>query len=174
MKKILALLCLTLCLCTGCLGEIEPSTVTETIKAGDALPALSLVKSDGKEVKTEDLKGHPSVIVFFNTGCSDCRKGLPVIQKLYDDEAYQGIQFLCVSRSQEETSVRKYWQDNALTLPFSAQADNKVFLLFASQTIPRVYVADAGGIVRKVLVEKVKEETLREALNEVAKSAPAE
>lgn len=74
------------------------------------------------------------------------------------------VKFLCISRAQSAADVTAYWEQNALTLPVSAQDDRAVFNLFASRTIPRVYIADATGTVRSVFVEKTSYEEVREAL----------
>ena len=90
------------------------------------------------------------------------------MQKVFADYGAK-VQFLCVSRAEGATSVQKFWTENALTLPYSAQETKDVYSLFATSTIPRVYVSDVSGVVRKCFTESVSEKTLREAVGEVAK-----
>ena len=45
-----------------------------SLQPGDRLPDFEVVMSDGRRITTESLKGKHSVIVFFNTSCSDCRR----------------------------------------------------------------------------------------------------
>ncbi len=146
-------------------GEKRTGSV-EVIKEGQLLPVFSVGLLDGTVVATDSLYGHPSVIVFFNTGCLDCRKELPVLQQLYE-EFGRRIRFLCISREEAAEKVAAYWCEHGLTLPVSAQADRAVYSLFACRTIPRIYISDAAGRVTKVFVEKASQRKLRKALEAV-------
>ncbi|MDE5869361.1 MAG: TlpA family protein disulfide reductase [Muribaculaceae bacterium] len=125
---------------TSCVSEEEPEVVS--VAVGDRCPEFSVVMNDGKTISTSDLEGKKSVIVFFNTGCGDCRKELPEIQELYNYILSNNldINILCISRAQKEEEVSRYWSENNLTLPYSAQNDKSVYNLFASSVIPRIYI----------------------------------
>ena len=43
--------------------------------------------------------------------------------------------------------MKDYWIKNAFTLPYSAQEDDFIFQKFASQNIPRIYIASPEGII---------------------------
>lgn len=93
-----------------------------SLKPGDSLPGFSVQDNKGGLISNTILKGKISVIAFVNTGCPDCRKELPEIEKAYqqfrDDES---IRFIAISRSQGYESLTDYWIKNAFTLPYSAQ-----------------------------------------------------
>lgn len=112
------------------------------IPAGADLPSFSVRMCDGMTVSSADLYGHAGVIVFFHTGCPDCRRELPEVQRAYDACAAAGkdIRFLCIAREEEDPEISGYWQVNGLTLPYSPQPDREVYSLFASSVIPRIYV----------------------------------
>ena len=92
-----------------------------------------------------------SLIVFFNTSCSDCRKELPVIQRFYDENPKYPV--VCISREENEMSVSKYWESEGLTLPFSPQADRTVYNMFALTLIPRIYVIDKAANVAAIFTD---------------------
>ncbi len=135
----------------------------EIVTVGQVLPNFSVSLPDGTEIAASSLKGKAAVIVFFNTACIDCRRELPVLQELYQ-EFGKDVTFLCISREEAAESVAAYWQQNALTLPVSAQVDRAVYSLFAQRTIPRVYVCNTEGVVSKVFVEKASRKKLRKAI----------
>ncbi len=123
-----------------------------SLQPGNRLPDFEVVMSDGRRITTESLKGKHSVIVFFNTSCSDCRRELPEIQKYYWQcliQSEKQVEFLCISREEDEASVEAYWKENGFTMPFSAQNNRDVFNLFASSGIPRLYEADENLIITK-------------------------
>lgn len=121
------------------------------LMVGDPIPHFSVTLNDGRSVDAEDLLGQVSLIVFFHTGCKDCRAELPVVQQFHD--SFPQCPLVCISRAETEESIAAYWAENSLTLPYSAQADKTVFGLFATQTIPRIYVVDAEGIIRAIFTD---------------------
>lgn len=155
------------CLFTSCLGKLETTNPTDIITVGQKLPNFEVVLSNGTTLTSGMLQGKPAIIVFFNTGCRDCQRELPLIQQLYEEDATHAANFLCISRNEGNASIEAYWERNGLTLPYSAQEDKTVYNLFATSSIPRVYIADSSGTVRYAYVEKVDLKTLREALMEL-------
>ncbi len=86
------------------------------------------------------------------------------MQRLY--EQYQGsVQFICISRSEGANKIAAYWQAHALTMPYSAQTDKRVFNLFAAKRIPRIYVTDKEGKVCQIFVERLNERKLKNKLS---------
>lgn len=133
---------------------------------GQQLPEFNLTLNDGGTLRTADLAGRPSLIVFFNTQCGDCRKELPIVNQIYADYANR-VQFVCISRSEGAESVSRFWEENHLTMPYSLQSDRTIYSLFALRTIPRIYLSDASLKVQRTFVERVGEKALRKALDEV-------
>ena len=119
-----------------------------SLKPGDALPEFSVEDNDGNIVSTATLRGKVCLIAFVNTGCPDCRKELPEIESAYQQfKDNEVVRFIIISRSQGYESLTEYWTNNQLTIPYSAQKDDAVFKKFASQNIPRIYIASPQGII---------------------------
>lgn len=130
----------------ACVTERDPEPVS--LMPGDRLPEFSVELNTGERATTSRLRGKTVVIEFFNTSCPDCRRSLPELQGFYEE--YKGdsrVAIFAISRSEGDASVEKYWNENAFTMPYSAQEDADVYHLFASSGIPRLYVADASGII---------------------------
>lgn len=159
MKKVIGVL-LALLMLTGCSTVDDDVEVTERVAVGDRVPSLTVSVVDGGERRTfstDKLTGE-TVIVLFNTSCPDCQRELPKLNNYYlqhhDDE---GFQMVAISREEEEASVAAYWEAQGLQIPYSAQADRKVYNLFATAVIPRVYFCGADGVVTRIYVEKLDE-----------------
>lgn len=136
----------------GCIDDEDAGTGTIELMPGDAVPAFSVLMNDGKEVTAECLKGKTSLIVFFHTGCKDCRQELPVIERIYRE--YVGkINVVCISRAEEAADIQSYWTEQSFTLPYSAQADRTVYHLFAKSGVPRIYVVDKELVIRSVFTD---------------------
>ena len=146
LKKISAAAAAIVLLFVSCIREGRPGG---DIVPGDRLPDFVVEMNDGSLVSTASLEGSVSLIVFFNTGCPDCREELPVIQRIYDDFGAE-VRTVCISREQGSAGIEAYWRENGLTLPYSAQEDREVYELFAGSGVPRVYVSSPDLVVRKV------------------------
>lgn len=157
MKALLTLL-LPLCLFVGCVidSDEEPSDSEGLVKVGDRLPSFSIEVTDGDSTymfSSDRLTG-PTVIVFFNTTCKDCQRELPELNDYYlryRDEP--GFQMIAIAREESAPEIAAYWQANALSIPYSPQSDRRIFSLFASSTIPRVYICSPSGIVEWIGIE---------------------
>ena len=134
----------------SCVKDNSSEPGVEKVRPGDMLPEFSVVMNDGSKVSDKDLKGYVSVIVFFHTLCPDCRQELPVVQKVYERYAADDVKFIAISREEGTESVSEYWSENGIALPFSAQKDRRVYELFSTRGVPRIYIADREGTVRYV------------------------
>lgn len=157
MRKIgMMLLCLLL---TGC-SSIEDDETKERVAVGDRVPLFSVeMVKDGERstFSTSHLTGE-TVIVFFNTTCPDCQRDLPKLNQYYlKHKVDEGFQMVAISREEGEEDVAAYWKDNGLQIPYFAQNDRRIYELFASSIIPRVYFVSAQGIVTRVFIERFDE-----------------
>lgn len=123
------------------------------LKVGDFLPDFEVVMSDGTTVSDKSLKGSVSVVVFFSTICPDCQQVLPIIQEIYNEYASAGAVFALISREQDERDISTYWADNALSMPYSAQQNRRIYEKFAKAGIPRIYINDKDGTIRYIYTD---------------------
>ena len=157
MKALLTFL-LPLCLFTGCVidNDEDPSDSEDLVKVGDHLPSFSVEVTDGDSnyVFSSDHLTGPTIIVFFNTTCSDCQRELPELNDYYlRYRSEPGFQMIAIAREESASDIAAYWQANGLSIPYSPQSDRRIFNLFASSTIPRVYICSSSGIVEWIGIE---------------------
>ncbi len=134
---------------TGCIKEWKDKELT----VGDSLPEFKVTMNDGSVVSKTNLTGDVSIVMFFHTTCPDCRKALPVMQRIYDEYSSSNMTFVLVSRAEEEDSIRVFWEENKLNMPYSAQRDRLIYEKFAMSRIPRIYVNDKNGIIRHIFTD---------------------
>lgn len=146
-------------LLTGC-SSIEDDETKERVAVGDHVPLFSVeMVKDGERstFSTSHLTGE-TVIVFFSVKCGDCQRDLPKLNQYYlkhkDDP---GFQMIAISRAEGENLVVPFWEEYGLQIPYSAQNDRRIYELFASSIIPRVYFVSAQGIVTRVFIERFDE-----------------
>ena len=120
------------------------------VRVGDRLPAFTVQVIDGasRTVFSNDSVKGTTFIVFFNTSCTDCQRELPELNAYYLRHCQEpGFQMVAIAREESEESIAAYWHQHNLSIPYSPQTDRRIYNLFATQYIPRVYLCSAQGIV---------------------------
>lgn len=144
-------------------------TIIKEIQVGDTLPSFQVVLNNNDKISTENLYGKPSVIVFFTTSCPDCRQLLPHIHRLCNSYS-NDVNFLLISREENNNNILTYWNEQGLTMPYSAQEDRSIYNLFATSRIPRVYITNENNIVQYIFTDSPNipsYDVLYESLNSV-------
>lgn len=146
-----------LALSCNAVNDDDNSEVKEYVKVGDRVPVFSVdvVDSEGRTsvFSTARLTGE-TVIVLFNTSCGDCRRELPQLNAYYLAHRHdKGFQMVAIAREESAESIAAYWQAQGFEIPYSPQPDRRIYNLFASSIIPRVYYCTADGIVTRILIE---------------------
>ena len=159
LSYLFSILCLLSC--------IKEKQTGADLAIGDPIPDFSVTMNDGAEVTSAQLSQGAAVIVFFTTACPDCQQTLPHIQDLYNVYTSKGVKFALISREEGSESIEKYWVENDLTMPYSAQKDRTIYELFAKTRVPRVYICK-DGIIKAIYTDQPQNPTfdqLSAALN---------
>ena len=159
MRKLLLFLMTALSVASCSSVVDDEDDAKEYVKVGDHVPLFSVetVLADGSTAvfSTAQLTGE-TVIVLFHTGCQDCQRELPRLNAYYlRHRSEPGFQMVAISREEGAESIAAFWQAQNLSIPYSAQADRRIYNLFASSVIPRVFFCSPEGIVTKIYIEKV-------------------
>lgn len=137
-----------LLLLAGCFHEDEEDK--QVVHVGEAVPRFSVALSDGSVYDSSVRDGKAATIVFFATWCGDCQRELPALDALYRAGRYADQHVVCIGREEDEATVAKFWSDQRLSLPYSAQSDRSVFSLFATSGIPRIYTVNPDGVITNI------------------------
>ena len=117
----------------------------DIINPGDKLPDFEIAVNNGDILRSIDLVDTNGVFIFFNTSCSDCQRELPKLQEVYEATKANAF-WIAISREETEESIENFWEGNNITIPYSAQPDRKIYNLFATIGIPRIYITSANII----------------------------
>jgi peroxiredoxin len=144
MKKLSALL--LLCFAVLSSTALQTDTTTRT-KVGDVSPNFSFNITKDKVASLSDYKGKIVVLNFFATWCPPCRLELPRVQKEIWEKYQNNSKFALFAFDREENwnKVSPFKQKNHFTFPMVPDMGRIIFRLYASQSIPRLIVADENG-----------------------------
>lgn len=145
MKKIPIILLAAL-LCAAACNPREPQG--PKIGVGDPVPAFETETLSGDIFDSREFRGKPTVLVFFNTDCIDCREELPTLQAFHEACGDDIARLMLVGRDETSARVSAYWKDHALTLSVCAGNARQEYDLFAYSGIPRIFIYDKDGVIR--------------------------
>ena len=136
----------------SCIGDGDsPTGGGSHVGVGDRVPAFELPGI----TSPDDFVGRKTLLVFFVTTCSDCRRELPFV-----DYAHRNIDALTVraiGRGESQANVTAFWNELGLDHSISPaiDPDKRVYNLFAEHTVPRLYLVDELGTVVWTAVENL-------------------
>ena len=114
---------------------------------GKTFPVKSLETLDGKGLNLDQLKGKPSVINFWYTGCGPCIKEMPLlneIQKDYGDK----VNFIAITFDQAER-VKQFLDKHSFNYRHAVNAKDFMNDIKFHQ-FPKTFYLDKNGIVVKI------------------------
>lgn len=143
---------------TSCVKDNESDDeIINYVQVGDMVPDFTVDDGEGSSFTSEDFIGKKSILVFFHTTCPDCQRELPVIeeawQQIKDRPEYQVI---TIARKESKVDVDMFWDKERFTMLKYQDPERKVFDLFASSTIPRIYLIDTNGIIHWMAIERLE------------------
>ena len=135
---------------------------------GKPAPEVTLNTMDGEDIRLPDLKGKVVVLDFWATWCKPCVMGLPLVTKVTDELADQGVVFYAVNQLETETQVKSFLEEKGMEFAVVLDKDGAAGKAFGVKGIPHSVIIDKKGVVRKVHVgfgpgmdEMLKEEILQ-------------
>lgn len=146
--SLLILLCATLCV--ACFHEDADDY--DVVHVGDPVPHFVVTLTDGTTYDSSLRDGRGATIIFFSTTCSDCQRELPLLDARYRQGDYADQHVLCISREESPEAVATFWHDHDLTLPVAPQTDRRIYNLFATMGVPRIYTVNAQGIITDIVL----------------------
>lgn len=131
-------------LLTGCSPGYS-STTTEERTA----PDFRLQNLEGQSVALSDFRGKPVLVNFWATWCPACREEMPYLQQVYDRWTDKGLALLTVDIGEEPRVIKKYFEENGLSMPVLLDIDQGVARRYNITGIPTTLLIDGNGIIRK-------------------------
>lgn len=142
-------------LLSSCIKEEVSGGHSYALAEGDRLPPFSLT-NEKETVHSARLQKQIALLIFFNTTCSDCKQAFPAIYSLYKRyEKEEAVAVVLIARDQSDTEVKEFFTEQHYEMDFFTDPDRKVYALFASETIPRLFLTEKGGKIVTVQAEAI-------------------
>lgn len=114
---------------------------------GRPAPDYSAVSIDGDSVSLAAHRGQVVLLNVWATWCHPCRDELPVLQKLHEKYASQGLNLVGVSvdASGKEGRVREFARSFGITYPIWLDPDEGVAHTFLAVGVPATFLIGRDG-----------------------------
>jgi len=116
------------------------------LRAGTAVPELRLPALAGGETALASYRGRVVLLNFWATWCPPCVAELPSLERLHRALGPEGLVVLTVATDEDETELRQFVAQHALTLPILKDPGGR---LAASQYhttgYPETFLLDREG-----------------------------
>jgi len=117
------------------------------VQPGQQMPEIEFTLTNGKTVKTSDLKGKVVMLQFTASWCSVCRKEMPHIENEIWQKHKNNKNFALYGIDLDEPleKVKKFAADIKITYPLALDPGGKIFYTFA---------APKAGVTRNIIIDK--------------------
>jgi cytochrome c biogenesis protein CcmG/thiol:disulfide interchange protein DsbE len=130
-------------------------------REGFAAPDFTLQTLTGETMALSELRGRVVVVNLWASWCPPCREEMPALERAYRDVNPQGVEFLAVnttyqdSLSQAVSFVNRY----ELSFPILSDHTGQVARLYQLRALPSTFFIDTDGVIRKVVIGGPMNET---------------
>jgi len=124
-----------------------PTDYAYIIKIGQQIPDFSMTTTDGKTVRTTDLKGKVVMLQFTASWCGVCRKEMPHIEAEIWKQHKDNPNFALFGIDLDEPveKVKEFAKQIPVTYPLALDPKGGIFYQFAEK---------GAGVTRNVIVDK--------------------
>ena len=133
-------------------NRIRQQTVANDTKAGtevgNTAPDFRLPKMDGSEISLADLKGRPTVLIFWTAWCPVCKEEAPVFNSLAEKYEPRGVQVLGINIQDSIARTQGGIKDFGIRYTVARDADAHVARRYSVKGTPTIILLDQNGVVQ--------------------------
>lgn len=154
----------------GLMPEEDPAS--EVTATGEAPSATWSVRAlNGDLVTSEELKGRVSVLVYWATWCSPCRKEVSTLASLRETFRPEDVEIIGVSMDNPEKDLKPFIEQYGVNYTI-AHADESLKDVFGEvKSIPTMYIIDRYGRIKHKHIGLMSEQVLRDQIELLVKQS---
>ncbi|WP_042348687.1 peroxiredoxin family protein [Bacillus massiliigorillae] len=135
------------------------------LEVGEKAPNFTLENLKGEKVSLSDYKGQTVIVNFWATWCPPCRKEMPDLEKLYQQNN-SNVEILAVN-TDTNNDVASFVKSMNLTFPILLDHQADVSGQYDIISFPTTYIIDKKGVIVKKQIGELSFERLNEMMSEI-------
>ncbi len=105
---------------------------------------------DGRKADSSTLHGKVTLLSFWSIGCVPCRKEIPILNKIYEDQkADTGFQLLTFTYDQRD-ALLDFMAQNNIRYPVGMVEETKIYEMNSHTGFPCNILIDKNGVIKFV------------------------
>jgi peroxiredoxin len=112
---------------------------------GTEAPDFTLNDLSGAAVRLSELRGEMVVLHFWATWCPHCRTEMPILAEMERDAKTRHLRILAVNLGESPRRVRRYLEENRLSLTVLMDGKGKAAQRYAVTGLPATILVDPSG-----------------------------
>jgi len=143
-----------------------PLPPPEGVDIGLTAPDFTLNTIDGESHTLSSFRGKTVLLNFWATWCPPCRSEMPAFQNVYEEFKDDGFTIVSITdeAGSELEKVFAFREEYGLTFPILLDEDGVVGRRYYVVTLPRTLLLTPEGVVHKILLGSITEDSLRQEL----------
>jgi cytochrome c biogenesis protein CcmG/thiol:disulfide interchange protein DsbE len=121
----------------------------------------------GGDLRLADLRGKVVMVDFWASWCAPCRQEAPALVRVYQEYAESGVEFVGIDIWDQEASAHTYIDTFGIPYPNGIDDTGEIAINYGVRGIPEKFFIDRDGLVQRKFVGPIREDKLREALDEL-------
>jgi len=126
------------------IGQAQDDTTL--VRLGQTVPDFKVTTLDGQTIDIKDCRGKIVLLNFFATWCGPCLQELPRIEsEIWQKSKNDELIVLAIGREHTAAQLDTFRQEKKFTLPIAPDPERKIYSLFATIYVPRIFLIDRDG-----------------------------
>jgi cytochrome c biogenesis protein CcmG/thiol:disulfide interchange protein DsbE len=140
---------------------------------GRAAPDFELQTSDGQTIRLSDLQGHPVLLNFWASWCTNCRQETPDLIKT-DQQSPDGLKVVGVNLREAPDRVKSFGDEYGIPYPLAFDKRGEVARTWRiggpNEGLPSSYFIDSKGVVQKVVYGSLTAKLMSDGMDAITKA----
>lgn len=115
-------------------------------------PVFSLKELDGGMIGPGDLKGKPTLLIFWATWCPSCKEEIALLEKFSQGKRDKLAMYAVVIDGEKEKRVRQAVKETKFTIPVLLDLKERVARSFGVRMVPSIFLLNEEGMIVGLIV----------------------
>jgi cytochrome c biogenesis protein CcmG/thiol:disulfide interchange protein DsbE len=143
---------------------LVPSPGRDGAQVGQAAPPVALPDLAGGQVTLAGFRGRAVALNFWATWCQPCKEELPALAEAWRESRGTCVEYVGVTEESSRDDAAAEISRHGVAYPVALDGDGAVARAYGVTGLPRTYLIDADGKVRKVFSGRVSRSQIEKAL----------